>query len=80
MDICWSDHKHFLRIFSMKVTVSGAKGKKKKSYNFACPLGAREIKGNSWYNGICNIHKLNITQRSVRDLVIRESFLKKVSY
>ena len=36
----------------MKVTVSSAKGKKKKkkSYNFACPLGAREIKGNPWYN------------------------------
>ena len=34
----------------MKVTVSSAKGKKKKkkSYKFACPLGAREI--NPWYN------------------------------
>ena len=54
--------------------------KKKKSYNFACPLGAREIEGNPWYNGIFNTHKINIVQRSVRDLAIREGFLKEVSY
>lgn len=36
----------------------------KKSYNFACPLGAREIKESSWYNGVCNTYKLNSTKIS----------------